>query len=589
MPIAADITDLLAGFRHSRSPSGVTRVQTRLLAAGEGLFDLVAAAPGDGVWRRFPRLMLERLLAATLRPGGPKEPDWQALVDDAEAALAAGEACEFAAGDWLLGAGTAWWLPGHAARIMALKQRTGLGYASFVYDLLPLLVPEHCEELLVRSFAQHFATLCLLADHAVCISESVRVDFQLWQKRLLPELAIPASVLRLDARFDVAAQQAGLVPAERFVLAVGTVESRKNQLGLLRAWLQLIRHHGEAAVPRLVVVGVHGFLADQVLQLHRAAPQLRRKVELRPLVPDGELQGLYAGCLFTIFDSHAEGWGLPVTESLGQGKVPVVADIAVLRESGGAHAVYVEPENVPALAAAAWSLISQPQALAAREAALRATVRLRSWRELAEECAAFLAPGPPPAPALPRDRARLAEDMLVYGGLPPMPDLPQLHPAAASSGALQRLGQGWSHQEEWGSWAVADGPALLRLPLDPGWRCPELSVLLVVMAPPGGHAGRARPQGGAWCDWVLLGSGIGELRVDAPWPVDDVLVLEFEVGAGVIVPPDERRLGFGIMSLRVVRQLPAEAGSPPGADAPPVWQPPRQPSISDRLRFTRED
>ncbi|NCY23432.1 MAG: glycosyltransferase, partial [Alphaproteobacteria bacterium] len=328
MPIAADITDLLAGFRHTRSPSGVTRVQTRLLAAGEGLFDLVAAAPGDGVWRRFPRLMLERLLAATLRPGGPKEPDWQALVDDAEAALAAGEACEFTAGD----------------------------------------------------FAQHFATLCLLADHAVCISEGVRADFQLWQKRLLPELAIPASVLRLDARLDVAAQQAGLVPAERFVLAVGTVESRKNQLGLLRAWLQLIRHHGEAAVPRLVVVGVHGFLADQVLQLHRAAPQLRRKVELRPLVPDGELQGLYAGCLFTIFNSHAEGWGLPVTESLAQGKVPVVADIAVLRESGGAHAVYVEPENVPALAAAAWSLISQPQALAAREAALRATVRLRSWR-----------------------------------------------------------------------------------------------------------------------------------------------------------------------------------------------------------------
>jgi glycosyltransferase involved in cell wall biosynthesis len=276
MPIAADITDLLAGFRHTRSPSGVTRVQTRLLAAGEGLFDLVAAAPGDGVWRRFPRLMLERLLAATLRPGGPKEPDWQALVDDAEAALAAGEACEFTAGDWLLGAGTAWWLPGHAARIMALKQRTGLGYASFVYDLLPLLVPEHCEELLVRSFAQHFATLCLLADHAVCISEGVRADFQAWQKRLLPELAIPASVLRLDARFDVAAQQAGLAPAERFVLAVGTVESRKNQLGLLRAWLQLIRHHGEAAVPRLVVVGVHGFLADQVLQLHRAAPQLRR-------------------------------------------------------------------------------------------------------------------------------------------------------------------------------------------------------------------------------------------------------------------------------------------------------------------------
>ena len=587
MSIAADITDLLAGLRHARSPSGVTRVQTRLLAAGEGLFDLVALAPDDGTWRCFPRVMLERLLAATLRPGGAKDMDWQALLDEAEAALAAAPERDFAASDWLLGAGTAWWLPGHAARIMALKDRSGLRYASFVYDLLPLQVPEHCEELLVRSFAQHFATLCLLADHAVCISESVRADFQAWQTRLLPELVIPASVLRLDARFSVDAPPAAMAPAEPFVLAVGTVESRKNQLGLLRAWLDLIRRHGEAAVPRLVVVGVHGFQAEQVLQLHRAAPELRRKVELRPLVADGELQRLYAGCLFTIFNSHAEGWGLPVTESLAQGKVPVVADIAVLRESGGAHAVYVEPENIPALAAAAWSLISQPEALAAREAALRGAVSLRSWRDLAEECAGFLAPAPgnAPAPALPRDRAKLPEDMLVYGGLPPMPDLPALPPAAASSGVLQRLGQGWSYQEEWGSWAVAPCPAMLRLPLDPGWRCPDVSVLLVVMSPPGGHAGRARPLGGAWSDWVLSGSGMSELRVDAAWPEDDVLVLEFDVGAGVIVPPDDRHLGFGMMSLRVVRQM---SPPPPGSDAPPAWAAPKRRGIFDRLKFTRE-
>jgi len=581
MSIAADITDLLAGFRHARSPSGVTRVQTRLLAAGEGLFDLVALAPGDGGWRCFPRAMLQRLLAATLRPGGPKDLDWQALLDEAEAALAAAPAREFTAADWLLGAGTAWWLPGHAARIMALKDRSGLRYASFVYDILPLLVPEHCEEMLVRSFAQHFATLCLLADHAVCISDSGRTDFQAWQTRLLPGLAIPASVLRLDAGFGLEAQAAAA--AAPFVLAVGTVESRKNQLGLLRAWLQLIRRHGEAAVPRLVVVGIHGFLADQVVQLHRSAPELGRKVELRPLVADGELQRLYAGCLFTIFNSYAEGWGLPVTESLAQGKVPVVADIAVLRESGGAHAVYVEPENVPALAAAAWSLISQPEILAAREAALRATVRLRSWRDLAEECAGFLVTAP--SPALPRDRAKLPEDMLVYGGLPPMPDLPKLHPAAASSGALQRLGEGWSHQEEWGSWAVAPSTAILRLPLDPGWCCPRVSVLLVVMSPPGGNSGRARPLGGAWNDWVVSGSGISELRVDADWPADDVLVLEFDVGAGVMVPPDDRRLGFGLMSLRVVRQLPI---SPLSSANPPVWEPPRQRGIFDRLRFTRE-
>jgi hypothetical protein len=117
----------------------------------------------------------------------------------------------------------------------------------------------------------------------------VRTDFQAWQTRLLPGLAIPASVLRLDAGFGLDAQAAAA--AAPFVLAVGTVESRKNQLGLLRAWLQLIRRHGEAAVPRLVVVGIHGFLADHVVQLHRSAPELGRKVELRPLVADASQEG----------------------------------------------------------------------------------------------------------------------------------------------------------------------------------------------------------------------------------------------------------------------------------------------------------
>lgn len=580
MPIAADITDLLAGFRHIRSPSGVTRVQTRLVVAGEGLFGLVAFDARSGRWREFPREMLDRLLAATERPGGPKDADWQALVDAAEAALAAAPEWVFTPGDWMLGAGAAWWLRGHAARIMELKQRAGLRYASFVYDLLPLLVPEHCEEILVRSFAQHFSTMCLLADHAICISEAVRADFRAWQPSLLPGLEIPASVLRLDARFGAGAASAA--PAgEAFVLAVGTVESRKNQLGLLRAWLHLMRLHGEERVPRLVVVGVHGFLAEQVLQLHRSAPELRRRVELRPGVPDGELQRLYAGCLFTVFNSHAEGWGLPVTESLAQGKVPLVSDVPVLRESGGAHAVYVEPENVPALARAAWGLISDREGLAAREAALREGVRLREWRDLAEECAGFLTGDA----ALPLDRIGLQEDMPIPGGLPPLPELPALAPVEVTAAALLRAGDGWSHQEEWGIWAVAPGRPVLRLPLDASWRCAAVSVLLVVVPPPGGHAGMVRHAGGEWRPWSVGNPGLTELRVDAPWPEDGVVVLEFDLGEGVVVPGDDRRLGFGLLSLRVVRQLPPEevVAEPVPVHSPPA--PPPKRGFLARLRL----
>ena len=535
MAIWADVTDWLAGLRHIRAPSGVTRVQTRLVEAGEGLFEPVAREAG--AWRLFPRAMFDAVLAEAARAGGPKDAEWQSLVEAAHAAARAAPPVDFAAGDWLLGIGAMWWLPGHAARILELKRLSGVAYANFVHDVLPLTVPEHCGGDLVRAFTQHFTTVCLLADHVVCNSDASRADFIRWQRKLLPELAIPTSVLRLDA---AAARAASGGERGDFVLAVGSVESRKNQLGLLRAWLQLIRRHGEAAVPSLVIVGLHGHLADQVVALREAAPELRRRVEFRHTVPDSELDALYAGCLFTVFNSHAEGWGLPVSESLAHGRVPLVTDLPVLREAGGDHAIYVQPENVPALADAAWALISHPAGLRAREAALRAAPPAPGWRALAERCAGFL--NAPTARAL--DRAPLPAGAVVPCGLPAMPDLPALPPAHVTSGALLRHGDGWSHQEEWGCWAVSPGEISLRLPLAPAWRCAAVRVTLEVMAPPGGHVihalGRAH---------VLAGETT--LHLDAPWPQGDVLEIAFQVGAGVAVPPDHRMLGFGLRALSV--------------------------------------
>ncbi|MDW8314663.1 MAG: glycosyltransferase family 1 protein [Rhodovarius sp.] len=566
---AADITDLLSLSRHIRLPSGVTRVQTRLLAAGAQHFTLVAHDPATGRFRRFPRPLFDRLLSAMTQPGGARDPAWQALVEEAWASLAAAPEHRFAPGEWLLGIGAAWWLPGHAGRIQAAREETGLRYASFVYDLIPLTVPEHVAPELVRSFVQHFAALCLLADHAICISEAVRRDFIAWQRRLLPNLSIPADVLRLDARFaapEAADPPAGTLPAEPFVLAVGSVESRKNQYGLLRAWLHLLRRHGEQAVPRLVLVGIRGYLAEQVEQLLAGAPELARRVEWRRSATDPELAALYRHCLFTIFNSHAEGWGLPVTESIAHGKVPLLPDLPVLREAGGPHAVYVEPECVPALAEAAWRLISNPGERMAREAALRAAPGLRSWEELASACAALLdrAPG-----AARGDRFTLPIGAAVPGGLPPMPALPALPPAYAAAGPLIRLGPGWAEQEEWGTWAIAPGPAFLRLPLDPALRGQPLTLLLEVTAPGAGHHGRLRAQGGDWQEWRLPG-GEGQLRIDVEGPAEGPLLVEIDIGEGVEVPPDHRRLGLGLRRLRLLPRPAQEAGPLPPPPDPPA-------------------
>jgi hypothetical protein len=214
----------------------------------------------------------------------------------------------------------------------------------------------------------------------------------------------------------------------------------------------------------------------------------------------------------------------------------------VLRESGGAHAVYVPPENVQALAEAAWALAHDHAGRAAREAAIRADPGLRAWPELAAQVQATLRDaGPPP----PRDRARLALGERLPMGLPPAPDLPALPPAPLCMGALLREGSGWSHQEDWGCWITGDGPAQLRLPLPPG---AVLTLEMEVLGPGPGNAGRMRQTGGAWQDWRLPG-GSGALRLDVTVPADGVLVVEFDVQGGVDARPDHRRLGLGIASV----------------------------------------
>jgi hypothetical protein len=66
-------------------------------------------------------------------------------------------------------------------------------------------------------------------------------------------------------------------------------------------------------------------------------------------VDDRELARFYAHSEFTIYPSNYEGWGLPVSESLAFGKVPVVARNSSLSEAGGDLAVYFETGNVESL------------------------------------------------------------------------------------------------------------------------------------------------------------------------------------------------------------------------------------------------
>jgi glycosyltransferase involved in cell wall biosynthesis len=137
-------------------------------------------------------------------------------------------------------------------------------------------------------------------------------------------------------------------------------------------------------VPTLVFAGrIVWQVADLMTQMENTN-FLDRKIMLLPSLSDFELRELYRGCLFTVFPSFYEGWGLPVTESLAFGKPCVASNKTSIPEAGGKFARYFDPDNGNEAYDMIRGLISDRTGLAAWEADIRENFRPTSWNKGAE-------------------------------------------------------------------------------------------------------------------------------------------------------------------------------------------------------------
>lgn len=103
------------------------------------------------------------------------------------------------------------------------------------------------------------------------------------------------------------------IPEGGFWLSVGTIEPRKNQLGLARAYAQY-RSSSDHPLP-LVFAGGKGWLMDD-FQKELRALGVWDHVIMTGYVTDEELIWLYRNCFANLYPSFFEGFGLPVLEAM---------------------------------------------------------------------------------------------------------------------------------------------------------------------------------------------------------------------------------------------------------------------------------
>jgi glycosyltransferase involved in cell wall biosynthesis len=274
---------------------------------------------------------------------------------------------------------------------LAEQKRAGVRIHVFVHDLVPLLMPEHVIDDVPDHFERWLGQMCDLASAFITNSESTKRDLGL---RLASDgFYQPIHVVPLAQQFLTSLPKSTRAPKLRaavqsdarlpFVLCVGTLESRKNPWGLARVWAALADEL-RFKVPRLVFAGKHGWLKADFDDLMRATGNLGGLIRIVEGPTEEELAFLYSKCLFTVFPSFYEGWGLPIGESLWFGKVCVASRISAMPEVGMDMCAYVDPHDLDELYAVLKRMIIDPDYRGGFEQRIVRS-RLRSWAKVADD------------------------------------------------------------------------------------------------------------------------------------------------------------------------------------------------------------
>lgn len=446
-----DVTDLLTMLRDTGRATGIQRVQLGLAdgilrdaeAAAEARFVFLAERFGP-LWTLAPA-DIEAIIAYGLHEPHSL-PRAEALVNGA---MDRARVTHLPSARLFFIMGAFWFWAGVPAALARLRA-AGLRIGVLIYDLIPLTHPEHTSEGTVAAFRQGLEEGAGLWDFALTISEFTAGELG---RRLaaLEAPAIPIRPMPLAHRIsppdhpDAAAFPEALADlrGQDYVLCVGTLESRKNHLALFQAWQILLREGFDA--PPLVLVGRPGWRVTDLMEQLEATRFLAGRIRVVHGISDPELEGLYRGCLFSVFPSFTEGWGLPVGESLALGKLCLAALEGATPEAAAGFAEPIDAFSPRDIAGRVRHFVTDRSALAAAEARLRADFIPRSWADVTRHFLAELSAcldAPPPQRAAPEPPRLQAGSRLSFAR-------PADHEAP--------LGAGFEPPEEPGSWLI--GPS----------------------------------------------------------------------------------------------------------------------------------
>ncbi len=279
----------------------------------------------------------------------------------------------------------AWWNAAYDEAMGSLFGKAQVRKVLMCHDTIPLQFPNYFEDRDAELRFRNGLVLLSGADLVLCNSQMTERDLR--AALAAAGLPRPATIVvplppGISPQSTKPQRPAGMADGN-FVLTVGSISQRKNQIMLCEIWSSLADDPALAGV-KLVMAGAWGEYSAVVRERLSQDPKLAGRVIVRNDITDGELAWLYRHCLFTLFPSFYEGWGLPVGESLSFGKLCIASDTSAMPEAGRGLCLHLSPGDPECWRETITQLLLAPQLLAAHEKEIASEYHPASWDEVIE-------------------------------------------------------------------------------------------------------------------------------------------------------------------------------------------------------------
>jgi len=229
-----------------------------------------------------------------------------------------------------------------------------------VHDLTPFLYPEWHHKKVIEAHKNKMHQAAKKCVAFICVSENTKNDLLKLFPKINPKKIfviyeaaeekydnfLKLSKVDQQKKHDTIKKQYGL---DKFILAQGTREPRKNLKRLIEAFLEFKKKYPTSHV-ELAVAGKYGWGQD-------VDGKKDPSIKILGFIPEKDMVALHASAVCLAYTSLYEGFGLPLVKSLKVGTPIITSNVSSMPEVAGKAALYVDPNSTQDLTRAIEKII----------------------------------------------------------------------------------------------------------------------------------------------------------------------------------------------------------------------------------------